>query len=195
MRSCRPRTLTTVVAVAGALFTAGCGGGGSPGVASVTSSTTTATTTTTTTTTTNALVAFSRCMRSNGVPNFPDPQLLVGGNLKLTIHQLATTTPQVKAAMSACNHLLPNSGSAAQETAQQTRTQIAALLAFARCLRSHGFPSFPDPSGSGQLTHQMLATAGIDLHQPAVVQAADVCTSVTHGVITKAVVASFVAGR
>ena len=194
MRSRRPRTLTTIVAVAGALLTAGCGGGGSPGVASVTSSTTTATTTTTTTTT-NVLVAFSRCMRSNGVPNFPDPQLLVGGNLKLTIHQLATTTPQVKAAMSACNHLLPNSGSAPQETAQQTRTQIAALLAFARCLRSHGFPSFPDPSGSGQLTHQMLATAGIDLHQPAVVQAADACTSVTHGVITKAVVASFVAGR
>jgi hypothetical protein len=41
----------------------------------------------------------------------------------------------------------------------------------------------------------MLASAGIDLHQPAVLQAADACVGVTHGVITKAVVARFVAGH
>ena len=69
------------------------------------------------------------------------------------------------------------------------------MLAFARCLRSHGFPSFPDPTSSGELTHEMLASAGIDLHQPAVLQAADACVSVTHGVITRADVARFVAGR
>jgi hypothetical protein len=69
------------------------------------------------------------------------------------------------------------------------------VLAFARCLRSHGFPSFPDPTSSGQMTHEMLASAGINLHQPAVLRAADRCVSVTHGVITKAAVARFVAGR
>jgi hypothetical protein len=41
----------------------------------------------------------------------------------------------------------------------------------------------------------MLAQAGINLHQPAVLDAADACVSVTHGVITKAVVARFVAGQ
>jgi hypothetical protein len=41
----------------------------------------------------------------------------------------------------------------------------------------------------------MLARAGIELHLPAVVQAADACTSVTHAVITKAVAARFVAGQ
>ena len=69
------------------------------------------------------------------------------------------------------------------------------MLAFARCIRSHGFPSFPDPTSSGELTHEMLANAGINLHQPAVLQAADACVGVTHGVITKAVVARFVAGH
>ena len=69
------------------------------------------------------------------------------------------------------------------------------MLAFARCMRSHGFPSFPDPSSSGQLTHEMLANAGINIHQPAVLQAADACVSVTHGFITKAAVARFVAGQ
>jgi hypothetical protein len=79
------------------------------------------------------------------------------------------------------------------ETADWSST--GPLLAFARCLRSHGFPKFPDPNRSGQLTHQMLAQAGIDLHEPALLQAADACTSVTHGVITKAAVARFVAGQ
>jgi hypothetical protein len=68
-------------------------------------------------------------------------------------------------------------------------------VAFARCLRNHGFPGFPDPSSGGQLTHEMLATAGINVHQPAALRAADACVSVTHGFITKADVAHFVAGR
>jgi hypothetical protein len=41
----------------------------------------------------------------------------------------------------------------------------------------------------------MVASAGINLHQPAVLQAGDACVSVTHGVITKAAVARFVAGQ
>jgi hypothetical protein len=69
------------------------------------------------------------------------------------------------------------------------------MVAFARCLRSHGFVNFPDPTSGGDLTHQMLATAQINLQQPALVQAADACVGVTHGVITKAVVARFVAGH
>jgi hypothetical protein len=60
---------------------------------------------------------------------------------------------------------------------------------------SHGFPSFPDPTSSGQVTHEMLANAGIDLHQPALLQAADACVSVTDAILTKAAVARFAAGR
>ncbi len=87
MRCRRPLLLSSVVAVvAFSLLAAGCGGGGSPGVANVASSTTAATTPTTQ----NGLLAFSQCMRSHGMPNFPDPQRFVGGNVKLTIHQLAT---------------------------------------------------------------------------------------------------------
>jgi hypothetical protein len=73
--------------------------------------------------------------------------------------------------------------------------QLAAMLAFARCLRGHGFSTFPDPSSTGGVTHEMLATAGINLHQPALVQAADGCVGVTHGTITRAAVARFVAGQ
>jgi hypothetical protein len=189
MRCRRPPMLVCVLAVAAlSLLATGCGGGGgsSPGVAGISSSTTP---TTTASTRQNGLLAFSRCMRSHGVPNFPDPQRFAGGNVKIAIHQLSPS----QAALTACSPLLDFS--APDQSAAVTRARTSALLAFARCLRTHGFPSFPDPTSGGELTHAMLATAGIDLHDPVVVHAADTCTSVTHGVITRAIVANFVAGR
>src|SRR6476659_9465207 len=139
---CRsPFILTSVVAVAGlSLLAAGCSGGGSPGVARVASSTTAARTTAQ-----NGLVAFSRCMRSKGVPNFPDPQRVGGRSLKLTVQRIAAGNPRFTAAQRACNHLLPNGGGGSQEDARQ-RTQLADMLSFARCMRSHGVIRFPDPT-------------------------------------------------
>jgi len=137
-------------------------------------------------------VRFAQCIRSHGVPNFPDPSS--PRDFKDSFSSSAAKTPAFQSARTACRHLLPGGGQPTQ-TAARSRAQISAELAFARCLRSHGFPSFPDPTSSGQLTHEMLASAGINLHQPAVLHAADACVSVTHGLITKAVVARFVAGQ
>ena len=127
-------------------------------------------------------VRFARCMRSHGVPNLPDPtspaefKSIVVGKQDLPAFQSAAST---------CRRLLPGGGPPSQSAAR-TRAQIVAALAFARCLRTHGFPSFPDPSSSGELSHEMLANAGIDIHQPAAVRAADACVGVTHGLITRA---------
>jgi hypothetical protein len=68
------------------------------------------------------------------------------------------------------------------------------MLAFARCVRGHGFPNFPDPARSGQLTPEMVTAAGINLHQPAVLKAGLACTSVTHGLLTRAAVERAVNG-
>lgn len=133
------------------------------------------------------MVSFAECMRSHGVSDFPDPGTF---GFKSELAPNASHTPAFKSALTVCGHLLP---SAAPEV--HTPVQIAAFVAFARCIRGHGFPRFPDPTNSGQLTHQMLASAGINIRQPAAVRAADACVSVTHGLITKAAVANFVAGR
>jgi hypothetical protein len=135
---------------------------------------------------------FAGCMRSHGVPNFPDPTS--PREFKDSFSSSAAQSPAFQSAETACRHLLPGGGRPNQ-SATRSQAQIAALLAFARCLRSHGFPNFPDPTRSGQVTHAMLASAGINLHQPALLQAADACVSVTHGVLTKAAVARFVAGQ
>jgi hypothetical protein len=197
MRCRRPLMLTSFVAVAVlSLLVAGCGGGSSPGVASISSSTSTSSSSSGSPPTQAQLqqeqhdaTRFAQCMRSHGV-SIPDPTVAP----RAFKNAFSTPTSAFRSALTTCGHLLP-AGHAPNQTTAPTRAQTDALLAFARCLRGHGFPSFPDPTSRGELTHEMLARAGIDLHEPATVQAADACTSVTHGVITRAVVAHFIAGR
>jgi hypothetical protein len=136
------------------------------------------------------MVAYAQCMRTHGVPNFPDPTSS-GGSKEAVVSALKeVSNSQAEAAQTACQHLQPNGS---QPTQAQFAQHLRALLAFARCMRTHDIPNFPDPTSSGQVTHEMLAHAGINLHQPAVLQAADACVSVTHGVLTRAAVARFAA--
>jgi len=181
MRCRRPLILSAVVAVAAfSLIAAGCGGGsqGVPSVASTTPATTT------TATTQPGLVAFSQCMRSHGLPNFPDPQRFADGNVKLTIHQVAAGNPHYQSAMNACSHLLPSRGGS--ESQESTRTQVADELSFARCMRSHGVARFPDPTAQGQLTVEMVQAQGIDVHSPAVLRVVRTCLPASHGALTPA---------
>src|SRR6266567_3514875 len=55
-------------------------------------------------------VAFSACVRSHGVPNFPDPDSS-GGIPKETSQQLGVSSSQYQAAAQACGHLLPGGNS------------------------------------------------------------------------------------
>ena len=184
MRRHHARLLIPVGLVALSLLAAGCGGsGGAPRVASVASTTTAPATTATQ----NGLLAFSTCMRSNGMPSFPDPQRLAGGNLKLTLHELTAGSPRFQSALAGCSHLLPTrGGSGPQQTAQQQRTQLADGLSFASCMRSRGVSRFPDPTAQGQLTVEMVQAQGIDLHSPAVLEAVRRCLPASHGALTPA---------
>jgi hypothetical protein len=179
MRCRRPTTLTTViVAAAVSLFAVGCGGSSS----------------TTAATTTSGALAYARCMRSNGVPNFPDPTGSAGGGNKAAIVSAlqAVSNSQAQAAQTACMHVNGGSPGTGQSVAQGPAS-TAAMLAFARCMRSRGFPDFPDPA-HGQLSPQMVTAAGIDLHQPAVLRAGLACIRVTHGLLTRAGIERAVSG-
>lgn len=136
-----------------------------------------------------AMIRFTGCMRTNGVPGFQDQV----GAIKSELAPGAQPSPAFLAAYRICQNLMP--GGAPSDSARHSPAQKAGALAFARCLRSHGFPNFPDPNANGQLTHEMLAAAGINLHQPAVIPAADACAGVSNGFVTKAIVARFVAGH
>ena len=179
------RTLihTAVVGVAAvSLLAAGCGGG---------SSTTAATTTTATQ---NGALSYALCMRSHRIPNFPDPNSSGGTSKEAVISALqGVSSSRVLAAQTACRHV--NGGSPGTgPSAAQSQARTAAMLAFARCMRGRGFANFPDPTTQGELSTQMVTAAGIDLHQPAVLTAGLACTSVTHGLLTRAAVERAVHG-
>ena len=126
-------------------------------------------------------------MRSNGMPNFPDPQHFAGGNVKLTLHQSrGRSKPAFQAAIAPAITCSRNGGSGSQQTAQQQRTQLADGLSFASCMRSHGVSRFPDPTAQGQLTVEMVQAQGIDVHSPAVLQAVQACLPASHGLLTPA---------
>ncbi len=100
----------------------------------------------------DAALAFSRCMRAHGVPTFPDPD--AQGNFP-SFH--AGVSKQVSTVASrTCKHLLPRGGTG---TPQQRQQKFAFALKVAQCLRRHGFPSFPDPTASGE-----QIPPGIDIH-------------------------------
>lgn len=166
-------SLIVLSVVAGAvlsLLAAGCGGVKPASVASVS--------TTTSTTTTQSHATFARCMRSNGVPNFPDQG-------KPTPQQVGVTDAQFEAGLSACRHLLENGG-VSQETEQQRRTRLADELSFAKCMRNHGLARFPDPTAQGELSVEMVQAQGIDVHSPAVLRVVQACLPASHGGLTAA---------
>ena len=138
----RPLIPALVVAVAAcALLAAGCGGGGSPGVAGEAPSTTVSTTAATTPTQNGAL-AFARCLRSHGLPKWPDPTNS-GVFDKSKLQQTGYGVAQVRAVEDGpCKHLLPASPAAQKITAADRTDYLKA----AACMRSHGFPGFPDPT-------------------------------------------------
>jgi hypothetical protein len=89
-------------------------------------------------------LAFSHCMRSHGVSNFPDPNS--SGVWSKSQVELAASNPRFQAATKACGHLLPNGGpgvSPSPAVVQQIQIDMAK---FARCMRSHGVPNWPDPT-------------------------------------------------
>jgi hypothetical protein len=136
-------------------------------------------------------VRFGRCMRSHGVPNFP--HLTSPYEFKRWLISSAAQSPANQSAETDCQHLLPG-GSGPRQNEPRTQAQIAAMLAFARCLRSHGFPNFPDPTSSGHLSPEMVTAAGINLHQPGLLRAGVACVPVTHGLLTPAAIEQAVNG-
>jgi hypothetical protein len=156
-------TTAAVVATAGlALVAAACGGSPGARVAQVGSSGTgSSSTSSAASAPVSRAVGFSECMRSSGVPTFPDPNSS-GGIPKESLQQLGISSSRYQAAQRACRHLLPNGGRPPDQ-AQQQRV-IALAVTFARCVRSHGVPGFPDPGSDGRIPDP--STVGIDQGSP-----------------------------
>jgi hypothetical protein len=98
-------------------------------------------------------LGLSECMRAHGISNFPDPSNGPGGqglsisatpgSPALTVQGITFSGPAFEKAEKACSRYLTPNGPPPQPSAKQR----AQMLAFARCMRTHGVPSFADPGG------------------------------------------------
>jgi hypothetical protein len=134
----------------------------------------------------NADVKVAQCMRSRGVSNFPDPTAAVAGqggggfsiqmspgSSTVTVNGIPLSGPAYTTAANTC-HL-----SGAIEPIGLTGAMEQQMIAKAHCIRTHGYPSFPDPtfgpSGHGV---KFRPPAGFDAESPAALEAAKACASV-----------------
>ena len=128
----RLRLLLIVTAVLGAASIAGCASTATKRGASINATNVSA-------------LRFSRCMRANGVPNFPDPgpgESKTGSGSDINLQP-----PAAQSAFDACQKYLPQSGHSPPVPASVRREEIA----LARCMRANGVPNFPDPDANGDI--------------------------------------------
>jgi len=128
-------------------------------------------------------LALVGCMRSHGVPDFPDPNasggytLTASGSLEGAGGSVDINGSQAQAAYGSCRHLLPGGPSISQLEQQVVQEQQAqakalpALLKYSQCMRSHGVPNFPSP---GQGTASPDSTP-VNVNSPQYVAAAGAC--------------------
>lgn len=103
------------------------------------------------------LAALAQCMRSHGAPNFPDPSTSGGFNVTTTPNgsngAIDIDSRQIQAAYRACRHLLAGGGlnisQLRHQIQQEQKRALPGLVKFARCMRGHGVPNFPDPTPNG----------------------------------------------
>jgi hypothetical protein len=118
--------------------------------------------------------AYSQCMRSHGVPDFPILKQGPGGSLvhPASPHAGMLTAPGYDAAFRACLSLAVIGGGS------RARYQAAALqgLKQAECMRAHGITGYPSPGTLDGGIHSPDFTAvGLDPHTLQFQAAAKAC--------------------
>lgn len=118
---------------------------------------------------------FAKCMRANGVSDFPDPN--ASGTFQFgtgTGSGIEPRSTQFQSAMQKCRKDLPSS----HFTPAQLQAQKAAAIRFSQCMRSHGVANFPDPQfgANGRVSLKVGGPgSGLDPNSPIFQRAMTIC--------------------
>lgn len=126
-----------------------------------------------------AMLAFTQCMRDNGIPEFPDPVVESDGTVRLDfprLHELGvdTQSDEFTSAVEACGDAgggVTLGGGRFGDNAAETEDT---LLALAECMRDNGVPEFPDPDLGGG--GRPFADGVIDLDDQRISEAFEQCS-------------------
>ncbi|WP_326691494.1 MULTISPECIES: hypothetical protein [unclassified Streptomyces] len=101
---------------------------------------------------------YSRCMRDNGVKDFPDPKQESGGGVRIggSGAKLDRDSPEFEKAEQACRDKAPQ-----MDGGKGKPLDSAKVAAWAKCMREHGLDDFPDPEINGSAMQLDMADSGI----------------------------------
>lgn len=134
LHSGRAASAALVLSLVAALALAGCGGSGSPGSPGTGTSSVAA-----------AGLKYATCVRAHGVPDFPDPVLSTGTRTAAAPPAPSEPAAVVQKAENACQRYAEAVLGPPLSSGQIARLKAGAL-AYAKCVRAHGVPDFPDPT-------------------------------------------------
>ncbi|HEY6279275.1 MAG TPA: hypothetical protein VIX86_23425 [Streptosporangiaceae bacterium] len=147
------RKIALILIIMCASGAAGCSGGGAGGAGGHQSS---GSPTGGTEQVMTVLRQLSRCIRSHGMPGWPDPVINPLTNQPDYPPGAPRLPPGIQQACQSIASRLPPQ---AQSSQPPTAASMQGLIRFARCLRSHGLANWPDPNTLGEfpMTQQMAA--------------------------------------
>jgi hypothetical protein len=97
---------------------------------------------------------YAQCMREHGLPSYGDPSVRDG---RLHGFEVPPGGPppedQERAADEACKHILDTLPPAVTDD-EPSEQEVAELVEFAKCMREHGVPEWPDPKSDGSFPIQ-----------------------------------------
>jgi hypothetical protein len=121
-------------------------------------------------------IRYIDCMRTHGDPSMPDPTIVKNGqHVSVNIDAspgVDANSSQFSTANNACKHLLPDNGVPKENTI--TPADQADYLKAVACMRSHGFPDFPDPTFRNDHV-SFSSSSAIDTNSPKFTSALTTC--------------------
>ena len=145
------------------------------------------------------MLAFSQCVRDNGVDEFPDPTSDADGNLSFDLFDsgIEIGTETFDLAIESCESEVEGLNLGAGQGIDQTEVEDT-MLGFTECLRGEGIDvgdfTFPDAGGpppgggedggfelSGSRNDLLAAVLGLDADDPAVEAAIETCEPLLAG--------------
>ncbi len=118
-------------------------------------------------------IEHSECMRSHGVPSYPDPD--ANGNVKMSSDSgVNPLSAQFQSAEKACDRF--EEGGVSQNSTVWGQALQEKALKFGACMRSHGIAGYPDPK---PLKYGFMLSiprsSGINVNSPQFAKATQIC--------------------
>jgi hypothetical protein len=135
-------------------------------------------------------LAYANCIRSHGVPDFPDPNgqgafkiqpIRVENGRTTPVEDLLPSSPAFQGAQRVCGQF---TSAGLQIPPAQEKLEFQLSLKAAACMRANGIPNYPDPTFiGGSIDHNFDPSLNINPNSPAFLQAAKKCARGQPGLV------------